>query len=272
MKTKLDTVIDPRRCHIGFRTPVDAATGCSTLRGKCPTRFLLVLVVCLIISGMLHSSLASAGEIEYRIVPYLWTAGIDADIGPPDRTTSADVSFGDYIQFLDIGAAFIFEAIGEKWSFHSDVMWVKLSESIELPVATADFENEQLILEFVVGFRPQGWKGIRILGGGRYIKMDTTIEFRNGFKVEIGQEWIDPLVGLEWRPRRGKWEFLIEGDIGGGVNADFTWAFMLGGAYHFNDHYGVEAGYRFMDIDFEDSEFVFDGRLEGLQIGMIFKF
>ena len=32
------------------------------------------------------------------------------------------------------------------------------------------------------------------------------------------------------------------------------------------------AGYRFMDVDFEDSEFVFDGRMDGVQIGLVIKY
>ena len=70
--------------------------------------------MCLILSGMLHSSSAIAGEIEYRFIPYIWTAGIDGDIGPPRRTSSVDVSFSDYLEFIDIGSAFAFEVIGEK--------------------------------------------------------------------------------------------------------------------------------------------------------------
>ena len=221
---------------------------------------------------MLHPSLAAAGEIEYRLMPYLWTSGIHADIGPPARPTSADVSFGDYVGFIDAGAAFVFEAEGDRWSFSSDVLWVKLSQDVDLRAGTADFENEQLILELAVGYRPQGWKEARIVGGVRYLDMGTTIRFRDPLEVGIGQDWADPFVGLEWRPRRDKWEYLLEGDIGGGVDADFTWSFIVGGAYHFSDRYAVTAAYRFVDSEFEDSEFVFDGRLEGLLIGVIIKF
>jgi hypothetical protein len=34
----------------------------------------------------------------------------------------------------------------------------------------------------------------------------------------------------------------------------------------------VSGGYRILDIDFEDSTFVFDGTLEGIQIGLMIKF
>jgi opacity protein-like surface antigen len=65
---------------------------------------------------------------------------------------------------------------------------------------------------------------------------------------------------------------MIQGDIGGGVDADLTWGAMVAAAYHFNDRFAVEVGYRYMDIDFADSEFVFDGHMEGIQIGLMMKF
>lgn len=219
-------------------------------------------------------SLATPGqaEIEYKLIPYLWTAGLDAEIGPPGRTTSADISFSDHVKSIDAGAAFAFEAKGEQWSFLSDVLWVKLGEDVNLPRTTLDLENEQLVLEFAVGYRPMSWKETQIVAGARFVDMDTTIEFQNGSKVDTGDEWLDPFIGLEWRPRRGKWEFLIEGDIGGGNDADFTWASMLGVSYHFNDRFALSGAYRILDIDFESDDFVFDGQMEGIQVGLMFKF
>ena len=61
-------------------------------------------LACLFIAGMLQSQSTSAGEVEYQFLPYLWTSGIDAEIGTPARTTSVDVSFSDYVEFVDVGA------------------------------------------------------------------------------------------------------------------------------------------------------------------------
>ena len=74
------------------------------------------LVACFLVVGVLQSSLASADDVQYRIMPYLWTAGMDMEIGPPGMTANADVSFSDYVEFIDIGSALAFEARGERWS------------------------------------------------------------------------------------------------------------------------------------------------------------
>jgi hypothetical protein len=74
----------------------------------------------------------------------------------------------------------------------------------------------------VVVYRPQDFDKVRILGGARYLDLETTIDFANGTEFDKGQSWWDPFIGLEWRPRQDKWEYYIEGDIGGGVEADFA--------------------------------------------------
>jgi opacity protein-like surface antigen len=214
----------------------------------------------------------SAGQTEYRIIPYLWTAGMDVEIGKPGMTTDADVGFDDYTDFIDIGAAFIFDAVGEKWSFIANILYVELSEDIDLPATTVDVEIRESIFEFAVGYRPQDFDNVRILGGARYLDLETTIDFANGPNFDKGRSWWDPFIGLEWRPRQDKWEYYIEGDIGGGVDADFVWQVALGATYHFSDKYAVSGGYRYLDIDYDDDGFVFDGNLEGIQIGLMFKF
>ena len=101
--------------------------------------------------------------------------------------------------------------------------------------------------------------------------METDLGFTDELNINIGEDWADPFIGLEWRPRRGKWEYLLEADIGGGNDADSVWQFMLGATYHYSDRYAVSAGYRALDIEYRE-EFIFDGILEGLQIGFMFKF
>lgn len=130
-------------------------------------KFSLATATSLLTSALLYSPMISAGQTEYRIIPYLWTAGIDVEFGKPGMTTDADVDFDDYIDFSDIGAAFIFDAVGEKWSFTANILYVELSEDIDLPATTVDVEIRESIFEFAVGYRPQDFDNVRILGGAR---------------------------------------------------------------------------------------------------------
>ena len=232
-----------------------------------------LLLVSSLIIGTLQSPLAVAGDdVRYRIMPYLWTAGMDVEVGPPGMTTQADVAFSDYLDFIDMGAAFVFEARGDQWLFATDVLWVQLGNDLEVPTGTVDVKIDELLIELIGGYRPNGWENVWIVGGIRYLELDTDIDFAVIGRRSSSQDFADPFIGLSWQPRRGNWEYLLEGDIGGGIDADFSWSYTLAAGYHFNDRFAVVGGYRFIDIDFADDEFVFDGTMDGIQIGWLIKF
>ncbi len=162
----------------------------------------LLLVTSLII-GTLQSPLAFADDVRYRLMPYLWTAGMDVEIGRPGFTTNADVEFSDYLDFIDMGAAFVFEARGDQWMFATDVLWVQLSRDFEVPTGTIDLEVEELLIEAFGGYRPSSWENTWIVGGMRYLDIKADIEFVIIGDRSASQDFADPFIGLSWQPRRG---------------------------------------------------------------------
>ncbi len=222
--------------------------------------------------GAFHTPAAFADDVRYRLLPYLWTAGIDAEIGPAGTTRDVDVSFSDYFDFIDAGAAFVFEARGDQWLVATNFLWVELGDEINSPADTIELEIDEFVIEAFAGYRPAAWEEVWIIAGARYIELDVEIDFVNLPDASASQDFADPYVGLSWQPRRGDWEYLLEGDVGGGVDADFAWSVSLGATYHFNDRIGLTGGYRFIDIDYDDDDFVFDGTLDGIQIGVMITF
>lgn len=231
------------------------------------------LLAVVLLGGLLHVPHAVADDgIRYRLMPYLWTAGMDVDMGRPGNTRNVDVSFSDYVDFIDLGAAFVFEARGDRWMLVTDFLWVELGEEFNLPTDTADVEINEFVIEAFAGYRPAGWDETWIIGGVRYLELDVEIDFETLNGVDADQSFADPYVGLSWQPRRGDWEYIVEGDIGGGIDADLAWSFSLGAAYHFNDRFALTGSYRYIDIDFEDDDFVFDGSMDGILLGLMITF
>ena len=76
---------------------------------------------------------------------------MDVEIGRPGRTTNVDVSFSDYVDFIDIGAAMAFEARGKRWSAGGNFLWVKLQDDVDLPITTVGVVIDQFLLELFVG-------------------------------------------------------------------------------------------------------------------------
>jgi opacity protein-like surface antigen len=151
-------------------------------------------------------------------------------------------------------------------------MWMKLSEGMELPPGTLDLEVEQLLLEAMVGYRPDGWGAVDLVGGLRYTDMDTEIDFVGMLDVQTGDSFVDPFIGFRWRPRHRNWEYFVEADIGGGVDAEFMWGAIFGAKYDFDNAWNVKFAFRVLDIDFESDQFVMDTRFEGLLLGVGYEF
>ena len=131
---------------------------------------------------------------------------------------------------------------------------------------------QQFLVEVFGGYRPSSRADTWIVGGVRYLEVDADIDFVVLGEKSASQDFADPFIGLSWQPRRGNWEYVLEADIGGGIDADFSWSFTAAAAYHFNDRLALTGGYRFIDIDFEGDEFVFDGTIDGIEIGLMITF
>ena len=71
------------------------------------------------------------------------------------------------------------------------------------------------------------------------------------------KNWVDPFLGF-----RARWNlteaFYLTGrtDVGGfGVGSDLTWQASASAGYRIGDNWSVEAGYRWLDIDYSDNQF-----------------
>lgn len=100
--------------------------------------------------------------------------------------------------------------------------------------------------------------------------MDTTANA----DISETREWVDPYVGL-----RGRWNmterFFVgaRGDLGGvGVGSDLVWQVFAGVGYDVGRHFSLELGWRYLSIDYEEDDFVFDAALSGPTVGMGFTF
>jgi len=80
--------------------------------------------------------------------------------------------------------------------------------------------------------------------------------------ADIGhtEQWVDPYVGLRGHVDLTESVFAVfRGDIGGfGVGSDLTWQAFAGVGCRVSDRVFVEAGYRYMDVDYRQGGFSYD--------------
>ena len=51
-----------------------------------------LLLVSSLIIGTLQSPLTFADDVRYRVMPYLWAAGMDVEVGRPGFTTNVEAA------------------------------------------------------------------------------------------------------------------------------------------------------------------------------------
>jgi hypothetical protein len=92
--------------------------------------------------------------------------------------------------------------------------------------------------------------------------------------VEANRWWIDPIVGLRGQVNFTHWLFAAaQADAGGfGVGSQITWNTQATLGVNVSRNIALEAGYRYMYIDYDKDNFLYNVNMPGVFGGLIFKF
>jgi len=105
-------------------------------------------------------------------------------------------------------------------------------------------------------------------------KLSDRIEEKLPRSVEQSRWWIDPIVGLRGQINFTRWLFAAaQADAGGfGAGSQITWNTQATLGVNFSRHIALEAGYRYMYIDYDKDNFLYKVNMPGVFAGLIFKF
>jgi len=105
-------------------------------------------------------------------------------------------------------------------------------------------------------------------------KLSDRIEKELPKSVEQSRWWIDPIVGLRGQVNFSRWFFAAaQADAGGfGAGSQITWNTQATLGVNFSRHIAFEAGYRYMYIDYDKDNFLYNVNMPGVFGGLIFKF
>lgn len=215
---------------------------------------------------------ASADEWQFKLTPYLWLAGISAD------TVSGGGGFPpinpDY-QFFSLdnldGVAFLtFVAARGQWAIHSDLVFVSFVDTIPVGPVDASFDLDGGTLELSAGYRPTSWENTELIFGLRGVELSMDTALTPGPSSSDSASFVDPIVGVRHQQTfSNKWGVYARGDIGSGSSEAMVNA-VLAGTYRFTDTFTLLFGYRYLKIDFEDSDFLLDLSIKGYSFGFEF--
>jgi opacity protein-like surface antigen len=206
-------------------------------------------------------------------------AGLDGDVTVRGIDAELDASFSDILENLDFGAMVAYRGETEAWYLSLDAIYMGLGASKSKGGVSADADFDEFVLEADVGLRidPQ----FEAFVGARLWSLDAQLEVTGpgpGQSGQADQSWVDPLVGARYiQPIGDAWSFVLRGDVGGfGVGSEFSWQGIARVNWQCSESLALNAGYRYVDVDYEDGsgsdEFRYDVATSGPMVGLTFGF
>jgi hypothetical protein len=227
-------------------------------------------------------SVAASSENEWHLVlsPYLWFPGVHGTIGARDELASIHASAADLLSHFRFGLMGAADLSYKRLLTPIDMIWVRLGDDKALPglglgAITANVKASEFILTPKIGFRVLKREKLTIdaLTGFRTWHLGQNLQFspsRLGLQFQGSQNWVDPLVGgrihVALTP---KMEVTIAGDVGGwgaGSQLDYQVVGLLG--YKIKPKWTLQAGYRYLDVNYRSGGGVFDVAMSGVVFGV----
>jgi hypothetical protein len=206
----------------------------------------------------------------------------DVDVGPRAPPVNVDVGFGDILRHLQMAFMGVFEARYDKWGFLADVSYLaaKVSASGPLGFVDAKLTDKTTFATFAVAYRFVDQRNLWVdaVAGGRAWwlsdRLDITAPGPRSVSVTRDQNWFDPVIGLRARayvnPKTFLQLYADGGGFGVGAKSDWQIAGLLG--YDYSRSLTFFGGYRYMAVNYNRNNYLFDVNLSGPIAGMTFKF
>jgi len=220
---------------------------------------------------------------RFAFSPYIWLPGISGRAGLGDLVVDVNSSLGDSNVHLNFGFMGTFEARKNKFISLTDLQYSNLgterpNPGILFSSATADFKT--FILDPEVGYRvaenPDRGNYVDVLGGIRYYHLRTDLNLAAGLlaarSATRSRGWVDAVGGLRSRihltPR-----FFLTGkvDLGGG-GSKFTYQLAGAAGFQVSKSIALLGGYRYLHVNYDRDNFLFDMGLSGPIFGVGFRF
>jgi opacity protein-like surface antigen len=159
-------------------------------------------------------------------------------------------------------------------------MYLKVSDDGSTPgplFGDLDVDVIQQLYEFAGTYRVvQGRSTVDLVGGARYNYVKGEIDLDPGIlagrRESRSTDWWDGFVGARVLfPFAGRWSLVGYADIGAG-GSDLTWQALAGVNYHFSPAISGKLGYRYLSVDYEESNFLYDMDTSGLYLGVGIRF
>jgi hypothetical protein len=218
-------------------------------------------------SGVAATS-AAEPKTQVDVSLYFLGAAMSGDVTVGNATADLDVGFDEILDHMEFGVMGFGRVTRAPWSFTAEVLYMGLGASKDLVNSNFD----QWVVEPRVGYRVS--PRLEPFLGVRYNNLAGEIRGPFGRRPSDTQDWWDPIVGATATMPLGRTLALAgHGDVGGfGIGSDLTWQVYPYLDWSFMPNASLQAGYRWLDVDYETGSgadtFHYNVLTQGPQLGV----
>jgi hypothetical protein len=230
---------------------------------------------------------SSEDQWRFNLAPYAWLAGQKGSVAtlPPLPPVDVDIGFWDDILGNINGALFLVgEARKEKYGVLFDIAYadIELENATPGPIFSSVISRTKSWIVSAVGSyrlveKPNVFGDLLV--GIRYWSVDSTLGLKSAIlrdrEVSNREDWLDPIIGLKGQSFLGSSPIFVNGGllIGGfGAGSDFMWDANFNLGYRWTETFSTTLGYRYLDVDYEKDDFLYDVSQDGPVLGLSWVF
>lgn len=246
----------------------------------------LILAI-FILAFPVHAKSGGNDKWQFHIAPYAWLAGQKGDIAtqPGWPASEVDVDFyDDILGNINGSLSLIGEARKGRYGVVADIDYSDIEDEDATPgpfFSSLNVRTKTWIVSAGGLYRliQQDRAFLDAMAGLRYWSVDSTLEFGAAIlpatERSNREDWVDPFIGLKGLVPLGTSKFFINGALsmgGFGVGSDFMWDAMINLGYQWTPMFSTTIGYRYMAVDFDEDDFLYDVSQQGLLLGLAWRF
>jgi hypothetical protein len=234
-----------------------------------------------------HAEEKAPAKWQFQLAPYAWLAGQKGKVATLPGLPESDIEVDFWDDILgDIKGALMLvgEARKGHWGLLTDVAYTDIEAEDSTPgpfFSSVKSRTKSWMVSAMGLYRlAQGQRAfLDVIGGVRYWSVDSEMSLGAGVlpaaKRSNKEDWFDPLVGFKGLTPLWESKFFISGAlaIGGfGLGSDFVWDANLNLGYQWTQGFSTTLGYRYLDVDYEKGDFLYDVAQQGPVLALSWRF
>ena len=230
---------------------------------------------------------SSDDQWKFRISTYSWLAGQKGRTSIRQGLPAAKVNV-DFVKDIlgNINSSLM--AVGEvrkgRFGLMMDLVYTDIEDGDSTPApffSTISARTKSWIVSAAGLYRLYEGQGAHIdaLAGARYWSVDTKMSLKAGLlpgrNVSHREEWFDPIIGCKGLTFINESKFFISGAMalgGFSVGSMLMWDVSANLGYEWMELFSITIGYRYLDVDYDRNDFIYDISQSGPVLGFSFRF